>query len=366
MKKTYAIIFAIISLCFNNNIQANYILNNDTISNNMFSVAMHQHYGFIIIHSTEIRAIKDSYPTGTELTFNWQKMNQKSWDLCYCYPRIGVLVSFFDFDNKSILGYGYNVAGFIEPFFPINQKINISFRLASGLSFNTNPYDSIENPNNLSYSLPINEYSQLAGSIHYAVNSKLRIILSVNYNHISNGGLKQPNKGINYPTVSIGADYIPEPRPYINRIRTRYNGEKKIRYNFSSSYFPKKIIENDKYFSVVGLTTGISKQIGRINALTADLEWIWDGTLKWQVKKSNEHKDYQRGAILIGHEFLMGRIIFSQKLGIYLYDKLKYNDSLYQKYGINLFLSENVFTGLHIKAHRHIADFMQVQIGYSF
>ena len=45
----------------------------------------------------------------------------------------------------------------------------------------------------------------------------------------------------------------------------------------------------------------------------------------------------------MGHEFLMGRIIFSQKLGIYLYDKLKYNDSIYQKYGINFFLSQILF-----------------------
>ncbi|MEE2953793.1 MAG: acyloxyacyl hydrolase [Bacteroidota bacterium] len=366
MKINSGIITTIISLYFCTSIYADPIFNTDSSTNNMFSVSIQQHYGFIIIHSTEIRAIKNSYPTGTELNFNWQKMDQKSWNLCYCYPRAGVLISFFDFDNKSILGYGYNIAGFIEPFFPINKKLNISFRLASGLSFNTNPYDSIENPNNLSYSLPINEYSQLAASLHYSVNPKLRIILSANYNHISNGGLKQPNKGINYPTASIGIDYIPKPTSFQNRIKKTYAGVKKRRYNLSAFYFPKKIIENDKYFTVFGLSTGVSKQVGRISAVTADLEWVWDGTLKWETQNLNKTEDYQRGAFLIGHEFLMGRITFSQKIGIYIYDYLKYNDPIYQKYGINFYLTQNLFTGIHIKAHRHVADFMQVQLGYSF
>ena len=59
---------------------------------------------------------------GTEFNFNWQSVDQKSWELCHCYPKLGLLLSFFDFDNKEILGFGFNVAGFIEPVFQINKK----------------------------------------------------------------------------------------------------------------------------------------------------------------------------------------------------------------------------------------------------
>ena len=44
---------------------------------------------------------------------------------------------------------------------------------------------------------------------------------SGNYNHISNGGLKQPNKGINYPTLALGLDYIPNPILIQNREKRR-------------------------------------------------------------------------------------------------------------------------------------------------
>ena len=186
-------------------------LKSDTLSKHIFSLDIKEHYGFIIIHSEEIRAIKNSFPTGTELNFNWQKIDEKSWNLCYCYPRAGLLVSFFDYDNKKILGYGFNLAGFVESFFRTNKKFNFSFKIAAGLSLSTKPYHKIKNPDNLSYSLPINQYTQLGIIFHYTLNPKIKLNLASNYNHISNGGLKEPNKGINYPTIGIGMDYTPNP-----------------------------------------------------------------------------------------------------------------------------------------------------------
>ena len=79
----------------------------------------------------------------------------------------------------------------------------------------------------------------------------------------------------------------------------------------------------------------------------------------------NKDRDYLRGGFLVGHEFLMGRFTFSQKIGPYIYDIAKYNDPLYQTYGINFHVIENSFIGIHIKAHRHIADFMSIKLGYT-
>ena len=53
------------------------ILKSDTLSKHIFSLDVREHYGFIIIHSEEIRAIKNSFPIGTELNFNWQKIDEK-------------------------------------------------------------------------------------------------------------------------------------------------------------------------------------------------------------------------------------------------------------------------------------------------
>ena len=342
-------------------------IKNDTTSQKLFVLGLRQHYGFVIIHSKDLRAIKDSYPIGTELNFNWFKMDEKSWDLCNCYPKVGFLVSFFDFDNRKILGYGYNVAGFVEAFFRAHKKTSISFRIAAGLSIETKPYDEIHNPENLSYSVPINEYSQLSLALHYQMKQKIRVNLSANYNHISNGGFKQPNKGINYPTVSLGLDYFPKPFPFKDRPKQKYRGLKQRRYDAACFYFPKKIIEHPNYFTIFGISTGVSQQIGRISAITLDAEFIWDGSVKWKMKNQfNSNKNYQQGALLLGHEFLMGRFIFNQKIGVYIYDQAKYNDPVYQRYGINFYITKQIFAGVHIKAHRHVADFIEFRLGWTF
>jgi len=322
------------------------ILNNDTNQRSQFVLGIRQHYGFVFIHSRELRPIKDSYPWGTELTLNWHKMDQKSWEVCNCYARVGLLFSFFDFDNREILGYGFNVGGFIEPFFTSHKKLNISLRPVGGFSFDTRPYDEANNPDNYSYSLPINVYLQLNLALNYRVNERIGLNLAANYNHVSNGGIKEPNKGVNYPTASIGLDYTFNPSPFADRLKEKYQGDKNRRYDVALSSFVKRIFASPAYFGVFGISAGVSQQVGRMSALTLGAEWIWDGSLKWRMENQfNSESDYQRGALLFGHEFLMGRFTFSQKVGVYLYDQTKYNDPVYQRYGVNYHLSKSLFAG---------------------
>ena len=202
---------------------------------------------------------------------------------------------------------------------------------------------------------------------NYRLSEHFGINLSANYNHISNAGIKEPNIGVNYPTASIGLDYTLNPAPFEDRLRQKYQGVKKRRYDVSLSSFAKKIMESPTYFIVVGASTGVSQQVGRMSALTLGAEWIWDGSLKWRMENElNSKNDYQRGAVLVGHEFLMGRLTFSQKLGVYVYDQTNFNDPVNQRYGINYHLTNTLFTGIHLKAHRHAADLMEFRLGWSF
>jgi len=339
----------------------------DTNQRSQFVLAVRQHYGFVFLHSRDLRPIKDSYPWGTELTLNWHKMDLKSWEICNCYARVGLLFSFFDFDNREILGYGFNIAGFVEPFFTSHKKLNISVRPAAGLSFDTRPYDMVNNSDNLSYSLPVNVYLQANLAFNYRLNEKIGINLAANYNHVSNGGIKEPNKGVNYPTATIGLDYTFNPSPFTDRLKQKYQGDKNRRYDVAFFSFVKRIAASPAYFGVFGISAGVSQQVGRMSAVTLDAEWIWDGSLKWRMKNQfNSDSDYQRGALLLGHVFLMGRFHFSQKLGVYLYDQTKYNDPVYERFGINYHLTKALFAGVHLKIHRHVADLIEIRLGWSF
>ena len=77
-------------------------------------------------------------------------------------------------------------------------------------------------------------------------------------------------------------------------------------------------------------------------------------------------KDFQRGALLLGHELQIGRVRFSQQLGVYVYAPYKAKDPVYQRWGLEHHTERQIFWGINLKAHRHVADFLDVRLGLSF
>ncbi len=124
---------------------------------NMFSSGLGVQHGFIFAHSQAVQNTKGSHPTGIEAIFSWQRNDASIWALCNCYPRTGLLLAYYDYNN-AILGNSFTTAYFLEPVYRLNKNIHFSFKGAAGLSYLTNPFDSLQNPTNLSYSTTINPY----------------------------------------------------------------------------------------------------------------------------------------------------------------------------------------------------------------
>ncbi len=69
----------------------------------MFSMGAGLQHGFIFAHSPAVENTKGAHPTGVELNVTWQRNDKAVWDLCRCYPRKGLLLTYYDYDTK-ILG----------------------------------------------------------------------------------------------------------------------------------------------------------------------------------------------------------------------------------------------------------------------
>ncbi|MBE9481646.1 MAG: acyloxyacyl hydrolase, partial [Bacteroidetes bacterium] len=147
--------------------------------------------------------------------------------------------------------------------------------------------------------------------------------------------------------------------------RELHKPQKRTDFVFFASAKQLNHYEFKKYF-IFGFSASKSWQIGRINALTAGLEWLVDGAKKEEIKRDeNFSGDYQRGGIMFGNEFLLGRFIFSQQIGIYFYKPYKVDDFYYQRYGLVFRITDKFFAGVSLKAHRHVADFLDFRIGVS-
>jgi len=130
-------------------------------------IGLKLHQGFVIIHSRDLRPIRNSYPNGLELDFAWHNTSQKAWESCHCYPKLGLALTFWNYDHPEILGYGVTSLFYVEPIFGAFNKISFSIRAGMGLSYQSKPYDPLSNPDNYSYSTYIAFPLQLGVSLHY-------------------------------------------------------------------------------------------------------------------------------------------------------------------------------------------------------
>jgi hypothetical protein len=340
---------------------------------NSLILGLRSHYGFIIAHHKELQAASQTYPWGFEAEVNWQLMKKETWQYCFCYPRVGFSFFYTNFDNPDVLGSAYAVYAFVEPVIGAEKKLNFSVRFGMGPNYLDTVYDSITNPENTFYSSHISFIVLLNIGMNYRINDKLNLKLAGGFNHISNTGIKNPNKGINFPTINLGIDYNLRPLPFEQRIKDRSIDliPKKNRFDITFLSTAKTDIKGHAKYTVYGFIGSYSRVIGRLSAVSTGLEFVVDLADKHEIERVNmtengKYIDHKYFAFLVSHELLLGKFNFYQQLGVYLYSPFERKDKVYERYGLNFYIFKKFFIGINIKAHRHVADFMDLRAGYSF
>ncbi len=330
-------------------------------------IGLKVHQGFVLIHSRELRSIRNSYPTGLEFDFAWHKISQKAWESCHCYPKTGIATSFWDYDNREVLGYGITSMFYIEPVFGARNAISFSIRAAFGLSYQTKPYHPENNPDNLSYSTFIAFPLQLGGSVHFRIKPKWYLDVTLVYNHFSNGGIKEPNKGINWPTAAIGVGHYLKRPEFKDRVKNNWRELQKPESRFDVTFFMAfKEPVSKLYMFSPGIELKYSRQVSRINALTGGTEIIADNFASYDMELAGIDESHIKWSFAVGNEFILGKFLFSQQIGVYVYNHYSPSDDIYHRWGLAYRIGRNLTAGINLKVHRHIADFIDFRIGYAF
>ena len=332
---------------------------------NPLTISGNFHYGFIIPHSSKVEEQSKTNPWGLELEIAWQQMGDKSWQKCFCYPRIGASLAYFNFANSDVLGRAYAASLFVEPHFNIQKKVNLSFKGGTGLVYMDQPYDPETNPNNLFYSTHFSFILFANLQFNYRIIPSLQLHLAGNYNHISNGSAKQPNKGINFPTLSMGltryfSQGIVSKRGKIPLSELHPNRNLWRLALFSTG---KEVANEQTKYWVVGLSGYFTRVVGRLSGLSIGMELVRDGAIKEKQERSGSNDSYFSWSLIGGHEFLLGKFIFSQQLGVYLFKGFDTSDPVYQRYGLTYHFTKKLFLGANLKVHRHVADFLDFRLG---
>jgi hypothetical protein len=326
------------------------------------------HTGSILPHSGSIAHLTDSYLWGFQADISRIRHTQKAWNTCNCYSQNGISVSYYNFNKPDVLGGAFNVALFAEPQLTYG-RVNLAFRAGAGISYVTKVYDPVDNPENLFFSSPWSGllFVQLSGRLK--INSAWMLRLNGSYNHISNGGKRQPNKGMNFPTAGVGIEYALKYAPLARRNKNPLV-DKSVNYYAGLFYNTRAVDESD--FSsrerkmVIGLQGGLYKPFARMHAAGLGFEFTHDRALRARARQEKEPFDHHVISGLIRHHFLFGRFDFSQALGIYLHKEYPTPSPVFQRYVLQYMVFEKLQIGFSLKAHLHTAEQMDVRAGFVF
>jgi len=282
------------------------------------------------------------------------------------------------------MGVGFNVSTFHEPaigdpfalyyFFEIplqpeqNKRISISVKGAFGISFNFNPFDSVNNPNAVLIGSRQNCFVGLGLGAKYQVNPRWQLVAGAEFRHFSNGSIKQPNFGINVMQASLGIAY----KPFgINAQISKKIIPEFVKYN----QFNFAFMAGSKNYSAGEpnyLKTGISINWLRSFSYKFRAGIGFDMFFASQTGSRNEIKStfsnsFSSGVTGSGEWVLNRHVYIPIALGIYI-NRNTINDEkngFYERIGMRYRFNNNMFAGITIKAHKGKADFFEWTLGYT-
>lgn len=344
---------------------------NDSLSlqKNYRKIGLRSYGGRIIAHSKDVENTSGSRPISVEIEFSKRKKSEETWHLCNCYPTAGWIAGYTHFNN-NILGDGAHLGYFVQYHLWQTSRFGPAIRGQAGISYNNRPYHPTKNPNNNSYALPINAFLQLSGVVEWVINKNWAADVNASFNHISNGGLKEPNKGINWATLGASVYFVPNFSDFYSPKKYEVKKINAQNYFFRSemyaSGYTRTFMQSREFYPITGLEFLGGYYPNNLHSFIAGVELNYNFSRQQLIAIENLNKTAFRIGLSAGHEFVMGRFRFSQKLGFYALDELNLHNFLYHKWGLMYINKKGWLAGFELKAHRHIAEYAVLKTGWHF
>ncbi|MHA7130878.1 acyloxyacyl hydrolase [Algoriphagus namhaensis] len=318
-------------------------------------------YGWILAHNPELAEVAKSNPVSLGLSAQWMRTSRQNWEACNCFHYLGLNLSVIDFQNPTELGRAWNLAGNFEPILFRSGRWTGSLSMGIGVSYLTRVYDEVENPRNTFFSAPISFLLFLTPKITYDLHPEWALQASLTYNHISNGGQRQPNRGMNFPMLGLGLLH------YTRRAELpRYKKADLIRKwaFYADLGFNTRDDQGGGRAPNITLTAATYRQLTGVLALGGGLEVAKDFSLPTE----NSRVERVIPGVFLENHFLFGKFDFSQRMVRYLARPAGYQEDhqFYQRYVLSYRLGKNFRLGAGLKAHGHVAEYMDFRVGWNF
>lgn len=312
-------------------------------------------YGGILAHNALVRHLAQTHPYQLNLEFLQSRQFQNQ-----SHPnRYGLALHFLDY-RSARLGQSLAALVFTEPVI----SHHVSFRIGSGIAWNTNPFQVPDNPaNNM---LGSDFSGAMQGRIMLNRNVKaLRLKFGIGLTHFSNGAFSLPNMGINHFYLYSSLGWLRAySRPAGPENFTQQQGWI-FGFSASASLTERYPLTGKKYpVWQMQLRAGIRNR--NKSTFTAGLDLMYNSALASRIREfPEEGSSALMTGIPLGHNW---RVLPSWSIlteaGVYLYRKNRLYPAMYQRYGFRYHFKNGFAAGLLLKTHAAKAECMELNLSY--
>lgn len=366
MMRRIKVLFVCLFLLIAVNIKAQY---SDSLKN--YSISAYFSKGIISPHHESFRYFVKNYTTSFELNLNKRVNGAKLWHQLYGFPYVGFGYHFSDYGNPELLGNSNTLLTYVKLPLVERRKFGIFFKSAAGVSWLSESFDLYENKYNIAIGSQLNAYLNLNLDFDIKMTEKLSLTTGLGLKHFSNGGTQQPNKGINIFCLQAGVKYNFNNYETIEKWDSlpafkRFNEFSIIYGGGVKTLLPAR---KKKYF-VSSVSLNAERQLSHKSRIGLGLDLFKDNSRKEYLLEEDvenpEGKDLFYAGAHASYDFVFGKTSFTVQMGGYIWQKSKFYEDVYHRFGIKYRFGKHWMANLTLKTFWAAADFAEWGIGYRF
>ena len=294
---------------------------------------------------------------------NWKKL----WRCPYFGLKLG-----YEHITSKVVGERFSLGAFIEMPFAVTSHWDFAAFFDFGMSYLTNTYDSLANPDNMFIGSHLNALISLGLQANWHVTDRTALYTQLAFSHSSNGTLQLPNKGINIMRMELGAKirFTDGPYPVAGQQRkvvpdVVVNGPRRnsIFLNLSPVYnSSRKTWEH--HFSASASIGYRRMGWGNVFAYGGGVDFMYDASLEKAHEPHLPENNYAVSAYGL-LEAYWGRFSLRGAVGYYAWRGCDFALPFYERIGVYYSFGKRVwqYVGASIKAHAAHAQFLEWTYG---
>lgn len=338
-------------------------------------------FGKILRHSKKFPTQLPDLVTGVDVNVVYQTHGKKDWNQRRNFPLVGMGFMYTNYGIDSIYGKCFGLYPSLQ--LPLIRKGNFEWTIKAGfgLGYVTKRYNRVPTFDTINTAIGsrMNNFSIFTTDFRYRINKHVDVQLGGYFTHISNAALKTPNLGVNSYGARIGVRYFPvnsqperitkELTPLKNRWLFQARLGLALREAFSA---------DGPTYPVYIISAFASKRYWSKNKAIIGLDYSYHPNMyaflrNNEIAVGEEKANSWKSAVIVGNEFLFGRVGVLFQLGFYVKQYYIPEDFFYQKLGGNVYLLQNeegilkeLSLTILLKTHKFEAELTEVGIGVSF